>query len=223
MAQRGQNAHRGVHAGEQVGHGHAHLLRAAAQVVALAGDAHQPAHALDGVVVAGARRIRPGLAKAGEAAVDEARVDGLQAVVIQPVARHVAHLEVLDEHLAVLGQRADQRLALGPGDVAGHAALVAVGAQVVGGLVRLAAVVGRQKGRAPGARVVAGAGALDLDHVGPQVGQGLGTPGAGQHAGQVKDADAVKCVHGCILAKARAMIGCGSGRARDETSRRHQR
>ena len=65
----------GVHAGEQVGHGHADLLRAAARaVVALAGHAHQAAHALHGEVVAGALAVGPGLAEAGDRAVDEARV-----------------------------------------------------------------------------------------------------------------------------------------------------
>ena len=49
------------------------LLRpAAGQVVALAGDAHQPAHALDHEVVAGPLAARPGLAEAGDRAVDEA-------------------------------------------------------------------------------------------------------------------------------------------------------
>ena len=79
VAQRGQDGHGGVHAGEQVGHRHAHLLRAAAEVVALAGDAHQPAHALDRVVVAGAVAVGPGLAEAGDAAVDEPRVERLAA------------------------------------------------------------------------------------------------------------------------------------------------
>ena len=59
VAQRREDRDRGVHAGEQVGHRDADLLRAAAgQVVALAGDAHQPAHALDRVVVAGALAVR---------------------------------------------------------------------------------------------------------------------------------------------------------------------
>ena len=40
------------------------------------------------------------------------------------------------------------------------------------------------------ARVVAGARALDLDHIGSQVGQHLRAPGAGKHAGQVKHLDA---------------------------------
>ena len=55
--QRGEDRAGRVHAGEEVGHRHADLLRSAAgQVVALAGDAHQPAQALDHEVVARAGR-----------------------------------------------------------------------------------------------------------------------------------------------------------------------
>ena len=94
--------HRGVHAGEQVGDRDADLLRAAAgQVVALAGHAHQPAHALDDVVVAGAVAVGAGLAEAGDRAVDQARVGCAQRCVVEPVARQVADLEVLDQHVAV--------------------------------------------------------------------------------------------------------------------------
>ena len=201
VAQCGQDAHRGVHAGEQIGHRHTDFLRAAIQIVALAGHAHQAAHALDDVVVARARRIGAALAKTRQAAIHQARVDGLQAGVIEPVARHVADLEVLDEHVAVLGQLAHQRLALRLGNVAGNAALVAVGAQVIRRFVRFAAIGRGQKGRAPVARVVAGAGALDLDHVGAQIGQGLRAPRPGQHAGEVEYADAFERVHGGILAQ----------------------
>ena len=201
MAQRRQDADGGVHASEQVGHCHPDLLRAAAEVVALAGDAHQPAHALDRVVVAGTLGVGAGLAEAGQTAVDQLRIDRLEAGVIQSVARHVADLEVLDEHLAVRRQLADQLLAFRFGDVAGHRALVAVGSQVVGGLVRFLPVVAEQEGRAPGAGVVAAAGALDLDHVRPQVGQGLGAPGAREDAGKVEDTDTVERIHGLALSR----------------------
>jgi hypothetical protein len=86
-------------------------------------------------------------------------------------------------------QLTHQRLARGLGNVAGHGALVAVGAQVISRLgVRALRVL--QEGRPPGARVIAAARPLDLDHVGAQVGQGLGAPGAREHAGEVEDADA---------------------------------
>ena len=192
MAQCRQNRHGGVHAGEQVGHGHAHFLRSAAQVVALTGHTHQTADALHGIVVARPLAVRAGLAKAGHAAIDQLGVQGAQAGVIQAVAGHVADLEVLHKHIAVPNQFADQRLAFGLGDVTGHRSLVAVGAQIVGGLRGVLTLGVFQKGGAPSAGVVARAGALDLDDIGPQIGQGLGTPGARQNAGEVENADAVE-------------------------------
>jgi hypothetical protein len=53
-----------------------------------------------------------------------------------------------------------------------------------------------QEGRAPAAGVVAAAGALDLDHLGAEVGQGLGAPGPGQHARQVEHAHAIQRARG---------------------------
>ncbi len=99
--QRGQDADGGVHAGHQVGHGHARLLRTAArQVVALAGDAHQAAHALNHEVVAGAAGVGAGLAEAGDGAVDQARVHFLETGVVQAVLGQAADLEVLDQDVA---------------------------------------------------------------------------------------------------------------------------
>ena len=134
----------GVHAGEQVGDRDADLLRPAAGCVVgdlaprRAGDAHQAAHALDRVVVAGAVAVGPGLAEAGDRAVDEARVQRAAARRVEAVAGHVADLEVLDEDVGLRGHPADQRLALGVGDVDRDRALVAVRAEVVGGLGGLA-------------------------------------------------------------------------------------
>ena len=189
MRQRGEDGHRGVHAGHQVGEGDAELLRpAAGQIVALAGDAHQPAHGLDDEVVAGQRRQRPVLAETGDRAVDEARVDCPQRFVAQAVALERADLVVLDQDVAAGGQLAHQRLAVFGGDVDGHRLLAAVGGQVVGRLAGVVAAAVLEVGRAPAARVVAAAGAFDLDHLRAQVGQGLPGPGAGEHARQVEHA-----------------------------------
>ena len=67
MRERRQDRDRRVHAGHEVGDRDARLLRAAAgQVVALAGDAHEAAHALDDEVVAGAIGVRTVLPEAGD-------------------------------------------------------------------------------------------------------------------------------------------------------------
>ena len=45
------------------------------------------------------------------------------------------------------------------------------------------------EGRPPSARIVAGTFALDLDHIGAEIGQYLSGPGPGQDAGKFKDAE----------------------------------
>ena len=52
----------------------------------------------------------------------------------------------------------------------------------------MAAVGGGDERRAPAAGVVAGARALDLDHVGAEVGQDLPGPRPGQDAGELQHA-----------------------------------
>src|SRR3546814_2872009 len=98
--------------------------------VRLAGQAHDAAHALGEVVVAGARRVGSRLAEAGDRAVDEAGMALLQVVVAEPVAREVPDLVVLDQDVAVADQLGRQLLALGLGDVDADGALVAVGGEI---------------------------------------------------------------------------------------------
>ena len=75
-------------------------------------------------------------------------------------------------------------------DVDRDRALVAVGAEIVGALRGRLPVLALDVGRAPVAGVVAGAGALDLDHVGAEVAQELRAGRPRQDAGQVEHADA---------------------------------
>ena len=148
MGDGGQDGGGGVEAGQHVGQRHADLLRPGAGLgVAAAGDRHQPAHALDQEIVAGPGRVGAGLAEAGDGAIDQAGVDGAQAVVVEPVRLEAAHLEILDDDVAVGSQAVDQVLAAGLGEVDRDAALVAVGAQEVGG------VVGGLAGRVGASRV----------------------------------------------------------------------
>ena len=78
----------------------------------------------------------------------------------------------------------EQRLPVGFGQIEGEPALVAVGTQVVGG--QLVA----EERRAPGAGVVAGAGAFELQDLGPEVAEELGAERPGEDAGGVEDAEA---------------------------------
>src|SRR5688500_14938342 len=85
-----------VHPGDQIGDRDARFLRpATGAVVALAGDAHEAAHALDHEVVSRPLAPRPGVAETGNRAVDEPWIDFLQLRVAQAVAVEIAELEVL--------------------------------------------------------------------------------------------------------------------------------
>ena len=107
VAERGQDGDRRVEAADHVGNGDPHLHRLA---VRIAGDAHHPAHPLDQEVVAGLRRVRAGLAEAGDRAVDEAGEGGTEVGVGEAEAGHVADLEILDQHVGAGGEVAHQRL-----------------------------------------------------------------------------------------------------------------
>jgi hypothetical protein len=72
-----------VDAGEHVDQRHTHTQWAAAGfTIGMAGDTHQATHGLDHQVVPGAFGVRAILPKAGDRAVDQARVNGLEALVI---------------------------------------------------------------------------------------------------------------------------------------------
>ncbi|MCY1555112.1 hypothetical protein D9M68_917440 [compost metagenome] len=116
MLDRGQDGRAGVYACQQVRDRDPRFHRFAGGV---AGDAHQAAHALENEVIPGQGRVGAVLAEAGDRAVDQARIDLPQAVVVQPVARQRADLVVLDQHVGIPGQLDDERLAFRCGQVDG--------------------------------------------------------------------------------------------------------
>src|SRR4051794_21101174 len=76
---------------------------------------------------------------------------------------------------------------------------------IIGGAERVA-VGAFDKRRAPAARIVTRAGALDLHHVGPEIGQDLPCPRAGQNARKLKNADTgERSGHGEFLLVSTAM------------------
>ena len=190
--ERGEDRGRRVHAGHQVGSGDAHLLRpAAGQVVALPGDAHDAAHGLGDQVVAGAVRIGPRLAEAGDRAIDQARIDFAERGIVETEFGEPADLVVLDQDIRALDKPPHHRLPLGRGEVEGDRALPPVGRHVVGGVVGGLGAGGiAQEGWPPGARIVADKGPLDLDHVGAEIGQQLARPGAREDAAEVEHLEA---------------------------------
>ena len=152
-----------------------------------AGQAHEAAHALRHQVIAGARRVGPGLAEAGDRAVDQPRALGREARIVEAELLEAADLEVLEQHVGARRELLDDALALGGLEVELDRALAAIGAVEIGG-AQMAAVGRRHERRAPAAGVVAGALALDLDHVGAEIGQNLAGPRPGQDAGKLENA-----------------------------------
>jgi len=124
----------------------------------------------------------------------EARVQRPERLGVEAVALEAADLEVFDDDVGVGREAPDQGATLGGLEIGRDAALAAVAAMEIGGaeVARLAAVPGSDEGRSPLARVVAAAGALHLDHVGPEIRQQLPAPWPGQDTGQFENADAVE-------------------------------
>src|SRR6185312_141102 len=110
-------------AGEDVGYRHARARR-----LGEAGDAHEAADALRHQVVAGARRVRPGLAEAGHRAIDQPGAFALEAVVIEPELLEAADLEVLDQHVRARRELLDDALAVGGLEIKLDRPLAAIGA-----------------------------------------------------------------------------------------------
>ena len=187
MAQRCEDADVAVQPAHQVGHADADLAR----LLALRpGDRHDAAGRLDDEVDAAARRVRAAMAEAGERAIDQTRKFIFQIAVGQAVFRQRAGLVVLEQDIALRDHPPGQALTLRRCQVDRDRALVAVRRVEIDAVVeQFFAVCVLQEGRAPAAHIVAGAGTLDLDDVGAEVGQDLGRRRPGQDAGQVENAE----------------------------------
>ena len=183
-----QDAAERVEPGEHVHEGDPHLARL---LVRAAGDAHQPADRLHEQVIAG-QSGAGAAAEARDRAVDDARVHGPQLVEAQTEALHHAGPEVLHHHVGGLGESPGHGQSRVGAEVADDAALVAVHRPEVGGVAL------RVDRREPLPGVVTGR-ALDLDHVGAEVGQHHGGVGPGQHPREVGDAQARQRLPGCVL------------------------
>ena len=170
------DAVRAEDAGAKVGDRDADAHRALA---GQSGDRHQPAHALRDLVESRPQAVRPVLAVAGDAGVDEARVDrGHRLVVDAELSLHVG-TEVLDQHVGLQHQLLEDRDALGRLQVQRHAALVAVDVAEVAAFARAAdafAFVHRRRH-------------LDLDDLRAPVGELADRRRAGANAGEVEDGE----------------------------------
>ncbi len=91
-----------------------------------AGDRHEPAHALRDLIEAGTAAIGTVLAEAGDAAIDDARIDRAQRLVVDAEAMLDVGAVVLDQHVGLRRHAPQDLLARLLLQVEGQAALVAV-------------------------------------------------------------------------------------------------
>ena len=108
----------------------------------LAGDRHQPAHALGDLVDAGARRVGAALAEARDRAVDDARVDLGHGVVVDLQAMLHVGAVVLDDDVGLLRELHEDRVAFRALEVERHRLLVAMQVLEVEAVARAAHRVG---------------------------------------------------------------------------------
>src|SRR6185312_1618430 len=135
LQQRDQNAHSAEDAGGEVGDGNADAHRALSRQP---GDRHEPAHALGDLVEAGPVAIRTVLAEAGDAAIDQAWVDLLQALIVDLEAEFHVRAKVLDHDVGILRQPVQHLETFGILEVERDAALVAVQVLEIGAVPRAA-------------------------------------------------------------------------------------
>src|SRR5262249_14194586 len=137
---RGKHRDGRIHARHDVDDRDANFFRAATGlVVGLAGDAHEAAHGLDHEIVSDCIASRPGLAEAGDGAVDQARIDRLEVVIAEPEARERANLEIFQHDVGTYRERAHDPLSFGLVELDRDRALAAIDAEIIAGLARLRA------------------------------------------------------------------------------------
>ena len=177
--QRHQRADDAIQCGQRVADRDAGARRRA---IGRAGDVAQSAHRLADDAEARAFAIRAGLPVAGNADHDHAGIDGGEGFVGEAPVLERAGAEVLDHDVRAFHQRARDRLAVRLPQVDGDRSLVA----------RLHVPPQRRAVLhvAPIAQRVAGAGRLELDDVGAELGQDLGAERACDQRAQFHDRQA---------------------------------
>ena len=134
LQQRQQNALGRENAGGEIGNRNAGAHRALARQ---AGHRHDAAHALRDLVEPRPLAIRAVLAEAGNAGVDQARIDRAQRLVIDAEPVLDVGPVIFDQHVGLAHQALQNLDALFAFEVERHRALVAVQILKVGGIARL--------------------------------------------------------------------------------------
>src|SRR6185312_10717821 len=138
------------------------------------------------------RAHRPVLAVRGDADQDRATIELLQLVIAEAPFFQRTWTEILDDDVAFRGELAQQIAPAFAGQIERDAFLVACFRQPH---QRVAAFgVGPEP-----AQRVAGAGRLDLDHLGAELAQNGGAMRAGDESAEIEDADSLERSHaGCL-------------------------
>ena len=160
----------------QVGNGNAHSHGA---LTGNAGDGHQSAHPLGDLIDPGPIAVGPALPEAGNAAVDQARVDGTQALVVDAETPLDVRPVVLHHDIGRLRQLLEDRHPFRLSQVQGHGALVAMQVLEVEAVAVAAHAIPRPS-----------AGHLDLDGPSAPIHQLPNAGRAGPSAGKIEHREA---------------------------------
>src|SRR5258706_324041 len=182
--ERGEDGDRDPESGSEIGDRQTRLHGAAA---ALAGEAEDAAHRLEHRVVALLVLVRPGLAEAGARDIDQPRVEAGQRGEVEPLAAERAGRKVLDQHVGLLRQLANQLAAVVGAQIHRDGLLRPVAGEVIGAVARQL--------RLEAARLVAAAGLLDLDDARAELGDDHRRERTGEHARKIEDGDAFERFH----------------------------
>jgi hypothetical protein len=126
----------------------------------------------------------PPSSECGDGAVDDSRIDPGGVREVQPQLVDGPGPEALHEHVGAANEPVQDLEPAGRLEVEGEALLVAIQRDESSALPA-------PVGRSPGPRVIAAAGPLDLDNLGPHVSKGLGTERSGHVLGQIGNDDAL--------------------------------
>ncbi len=184
LVQGAEDRRRHQHAGAGVAKGEAGLDRRA---VGLAGDADRAAGGLRDHVEGEALLMRAARSEALDLAIDDARVDLLDRVVVEAEALDRARRHVLGDDVGLFDHVLDDLEPLRRFQIDRQRLLVDVE------LVEVPRVVVGLAGAQPAAGIAA-ARVLDLDHLGAEPGQHLGAGRARLELGEIDDLDALQKV-----------------------------
>ena len=131
LLETGHDGDRGVEPGDHVDKGHPNL---GGRPIGRAGDVHESAHCLNHQVVAGKRRGRTGAGERLDRQVDERWIRFAELGGPEAAFGHVSRAKILGHHIGGgTHLSGDCQIVLGV-EVEGHALLVAIDAEVVGGV-----------------------------------------------------------------------------------------